>query len=253
MQSALLVIADIGGYTRFMKFHAASLVHAQEIVGELLDAIIAAVRPVLKLAKLEGDAAFFYVERSADTDNPAWLMSRVQAIHATFHHRLTEFARTNLCPCDGCRQAGRLRIKVIAHSGDIVTRRTGGSTELTGIDVILVHRLLKNPVPLPEYLLVTAPVYSMIDATARDKAAALEIDVDDLGPTSTWYLPLVSDEAVMAAIRVPMTRRLTTHVKRMVRTFPKLFGRGPAPCADFRNIPDLASAADAPALPPRST
>src|SRR5581483_2397334 len=190
MQSALLLIADIGGYTRFMKFHAASLVHAQEIVGELLDAIIAAVRPSLKLAKLEGDAAFFYVPRSAAGEDASWLRSRVETIHATFHHRLEEFARTNLCPCDGCRQAGRLRIKVVAHSGEFVTRRTGGSNELTGVDVILVHRLLKNPVPLPEYLLLTQPVYAMLDQRSREQAAPLEIDVDDLGPTATWYLPL---------------------------------------------------------------
>ena len=36
-QSTLLLIADIAGYTRFMKFHNASLAHAQEIVGRLLD------------------------------------------------------------------------------------------------------------------------------------------------------------------------------------------------------------------------
>lgn len=241
MQSALLLIADIGGYTRFMKFHAASLVHAQEIVGELLDAIIAAVRPTLKLAKLEGDAAFFYVPRSASGSDPSWLLSRVEAIHATFHHRLTEFARTNLCPCDGCRQAGSLRIKVVAHSGEIVTRKTGGSTELTGVDVILVHRLLKNPVPLPEYLLLTQPVYAMLDERSRAQAAALEIDVDDLGRTATWYLPLVSDETALSAIRVPMARRLATHVGRMIRTTRKLLGGRSAPCAEFRNIPDLAT------------
>ena len=239
MQSALLLIADIGGYTRFMKFHAASLLHAQEIVGELLDAIVAAVRPTLKLAKLEGDAAFFYVPRAAADRDPSWLVSCVEAIHATFHHRLAEFARTNLCPCDGCRQAGRLRIKVVAHSGEIVTRRTAGSTELTGVDVILVHRLLKNPVPIPEYFLLTEPVYSMLDGGVREHASALEIEVDDLGPTATWYLPLTSDEDAIRAIRVPMTRRLATHVGRMIRTAGKLLGRA-QPCAQFRNIPDLA-------------
>lgn len=243
MQSALLLIADIGGYTRFMKFHAASLVHAQEIVGELLDAIIAAVRPSLRLAKLEGDAAFFYVPRAAAGDDRSWLFSRVEEIHATFHHRLAEFARTNLCPCDGCRQAGRLRIKVVAHSGEIVTRKSAGSMELAGVDVILVHRLLKNPVPLPEYLLVTESAYSMLDAPTRGQASPLEIDVDDLGRTATWYLPLHVHPSRMAALaRVPMKRRLVRHVQRMIRTLPKLMKRA-APCGEFRNIPDLAAPA----------
>lgn len=239
MQSALLLIADIGGYTRFMKFHAASLVHAQEIVGELLDAIIAAVRPGLKLAKLEGDAAFFYVPSAAAGDDPSWLLSRVEAIYATFHQRLAEFASTNLCPCDGCRQAGRLRIKVVAHSGDIVTRKTGGSTELTGVDVILVHRLLKNPVPLSEYFLLTQPVYSMLDPNSREHASPLDIDIDDLGRTAAWYLPLTMDKVAIPTMRVPMSARLRRHLRRIIQTVPKLLARGAAPCANFRNIPDL--------------
>ena len=60
-QSTLMLIADIAGYTRFMKFHQASLAHAQEIVARLLEVVIDAAGPSLRLAKLEGDAAFFYM------------------------------------------------------------------------------------------------------------------------------------------------------------------------------------------------
>ena len=60
VQRALLLIADIGGYTRFMKVHRINLAHAQYVVGRLLEAVIDAARPRFKLAKLEGDAAFFY-------------------------------------------------------------------------------------------------------------------------------------------------------------------------------------------------
>ena len=58
--NALLVIADIGGYTRFMNLHRTSLAHAQENTSRLLDAIIDAA-PGLELSGLEGDAAFLYV------------------------------------------------------------------------------------------------------------------------------------------------------------------------------------------------
>ena len=61
IQPTFLLIADIAGYTRFMKFHQASLAHAQDIVAQLLEAVIDATQPHLKLAKLEGDAAFFYI------------------------------------------------------------------------------------------------------------------------------------------------------------------------------------------------
>jgi hypothetical protein len=61
VQSTLLLIADIAGYTRFMKMHDRSLVHAQQVIARLLEAVINAARPALKLAKLEGDAAFFHM------------------------------------------------------------------------------------------------------------------------------------------------------------------------------------------------
>ena len=61
IQPTFLLIADIAGYTRFMKFHRASLAHAQEIVAQLLEAVIDATQSHLKLAKLEGDAAFFFL------------------------------------------------------------------------------------------------------------------------------------------------------------------------------------------------
>ena len=62
MTQALLVIADIGGYTRFMKVHRINLAHAQHIVARLLEAVIDGAGRKLMLAKLEGDAAFFYAE-----------------------------------------------------------------------------------------------------------------------------------------------------------------------------------------------
>ena len=40
---ALLIIADIAGYTRFMKLHRLSLAHSQDIIGRLLEAVVNAV------------------------------------------------------------------------------------------------------------------------------------------------------------------------------------------------------------------
>jgi class 3 adenylate cyclase len=68
IQPTFLLIADIAGYTRFMKFHQASLAHAQDIVAQLLEAVIDATQPHLKLAKLEGDAAFFYIAYPPDAE-----------------------------------------------------------------------------------------------------------------------------------------------------------------------------------------
>ncbi len=44
VQRALLIIADISGYTRFMRFRRMSLAHAQDMVARLLEAVIDAAR-----------------------------------------------------------------------------------------------------------------------------------------------------------------------------------------------------------------
>ena len=64
---ALLLIADIGGYTRFMRLHRMSLVHAQDNTTRLLEATIDAA-PRLELAGIEGDAAFLYVPQPEDEE-----------------------------------------------------------------------------------------------------------------------------------------------------------------------------------------
>ena len=51
-------------------------------------------------------------------------------------------------------------------------------TELAGVDVIVVHRMLKNAVPVPEYLLMTQPVHAMVGSPLHERAAPL-------GSTST--------------------------------------------------------------------
>ena len=72
-ETGFLLIADISGYTEFVKLHnlakkpifGAALAkgfesHATTIVADLLETVIDAVEPSLRLNKLEGDAAFFF-------------------------------------------------------------------------------------------------------------------------------------------------------------------------------------------------
>ena len=42
----ILVLADISGYTRFVRLHRLSQAHAESIICELLDALIAQTEPV---------------------------------------------------------------------------------------------------------------------------------------------------------------------------------------------------------------
>ncbi len=230
--STLLVIADIGGYTRFLRLHAVSIVHAQHVVGKLLEAVIDAVRPRLALAKLEGDAAFFHAPLAREPQSLAALAERM---HAAFHRRRADLAQNALCPCDGCRQAGELRIKVVAHAGEAATQRIASRAELAGLDVILVHRLLKNSVPIDEYLLLTPEALAVVDEARRRGALPLAMEVDGFGMLQTHYLALTSTPSDAPDPVKALPRRFARQLSLAWQTLPYLI-RGKRACADFRNV-----------------
>jgi hypothetical protein len=187
----LMLIADIGGYTRFMKLHRTSVVHAHDIVAQLLEAVIDAATPAFRLAKLEGDAAFLYMPAPRNgAFDPAVVAGHAIDIHRAFHERATELSVNTVCPCDGCQQAGNLKIKLVGHVGGVAMQKVKRLTELAGVDVIVVHRMLKNQVPVPEYLLVTEPAYAVLDARLRERAAAFALDLEDIGATPAYYVDL---------------------------------------------------------------
>jgi hypothetical protein len=237
-QPTLLLIADIAGYTRFMKLHFMSLIHAQDIVARLLEAVIDAAGPSLRLAKLEGDAAFFYLPCAPDGSFEPQLVARqAAAIHRAFHARVADLAANTLCPCDGCRQSGDLKIKLVGHVGEVAVQQVKHLTELAGVDVIVVHRMLKNEVPLPEYLLVTRPVYDMLDAPLQAAAAAVALRLEGLDDCDAYYVDLEACSAASPAVRaLPFHMRLARHAKLIWRSFPYILGRK-KPCVGFRNVP----------------
>ena len=62
LKHVALVIADIGGYTKYIQFHKTALLHAEEIISQLLETIIDSASFPLTLNKLEGDAALLYAD-----------------------------------------------------------------------------------------------------------------------------------------------------------------------------------------------
>ncbi len=158
---ALLVIADISGFTQFMKSHANDAKHAMQVVVELLRAVISAAAPPLKLAEVEGDAAFFYAickEDGGSARELAAIKQQVMSFFRTFYQTLQRLCA--LYPC--ARNARDLRLKVVIHAGNVAIEHIHGFDKLFGMDVILAHRLLKNSVPASEYVLMTEAAYNWL-------------------------------------------------------------------------------------------
>jgi len=179
---ALLLIADIGGYTDFMRFHRTILGHAEAITTRLLEKMVDAARD-FELIEIEGDAAF--LSREADAlDRGATVAAITQAavaMHRAFHveRRLVEL---NMCPCDSCSQASDLKLKFVAHVGEVATQTIKRRRNLVGMDVILVHRLLKNPVQVPEYVLFSENLYRSGGASLADHPVhEISLDLEGFG------------------------------------------------------------------------
>jgi hypothetical protein len=185
---ALLLIADIGGYTEYMSSHRMSLAHAEVNTARLLEKVIDAA-PGFDLIEIEGDAAF--LSRRADTlDRDATVAVTTQAavsMHRAFHLE-RQYVATNLCPCDGCAQAENLKLKFVAHIGEVATQTIKQRRKLVGIDVILVHRLLKNPVQVPEYVLFSEELYGTGDGALLDPVHEVSQDLEGIGPVRSYFV-----------------------------------------------------------------
>jgi len=141
-EPACLVIADIAGYSGYLA--GVELDHAQDILADLIDTVVGALRPAFKLAKLEGDAAFVYVP-AATVDGPG-LRDVIERCYFAFRRRVRDILQASTCECNACARIPGLDLKFVAHHGLIARQRMAGREELVGTDVILVHRLLKNRV-----------------------------------------------------------------------------------------------------------
>ncbi len=177
IRRAILLIADIGGYTHYMNWNRQHLAHAQLTVAALLESVIDAGRD-LKLAKLEGDAAFFWAPNG---NAKALVCEGLSRMRQSFLARRERFEKDNICNCDSCAQLGSLSLKFVIHEGDVAEQKVKRHAELAGLDVILVHRMLKNQVPVAEYVLMTDPVAQCLDETTRGLCKPLIHDFDGIG------------------------------------------------------------------------
>lgn len=196
LKNVAIVLADIGGYTRFIAFHKTALLHAQEIISQLLETVIDRASVPLTLNKLEGDAALLYAEMSVRATDAARDVARqVTAFFSAFHAKAEELARNRAnCPCDACQHILDLRLKAVLHHGVVAIRKIRQFEELTGEDVIVAHRLLKNSVSMPEYILMTASFHRLAGDLDGYQTERGQESYDDLGSVETIvFSPLTPD------------------------------------------------------------
>jgi uncharacterized protein YndB with AHSA1/START domain len=190
-ETACFAIADISGYTRFVS--GVELDHAQDIIADVMDTLVRALRPPFRLAKFEGDAAFVYA--LADKVDGPLMQDSIEAAYFAFRRRLRNIKQASSCKCQACSRMQDLDVKFVVHHGEFIRQKMSGREELAGRDVILVHRLLKNDVGKRfgshAYALFSdACVRAMaIDPAAQGLVEHAEA-IEHLGETKCWVSDL---------------------------------------------------------------
>lgn len=138
-----LVIADISGYTQFPT--DMELEHAHGIIGELLNSVIGAIHAPLTVSNIEGDAVFLYGTLPEGMSGQTAVES-VELLYTSFAQALETMILNTTCKCNACANINILGLKIVMHCGEYVKTEIGGRETLSGPDVILAHRLLKNTI-----------------------------------------------------------------------------------------------------------
>ena len=227
----LIVLADISGYTDFMLANRLTLVHGQQLITGLIEALIAEVEIPLELQEIEGDALFLYARDPGG--DAAWrdvcdrVARKLPRFFETFAERLVQEQESTLCNCGTCENADQLKLKVIVHSGEALFHKIARFENVSGVDVILAHRLLKNSVGCDEYLLVTAAARNDLTFPDSIDFVAGSESYDGFGEVVTW-VHRVSDPRPVARDRFFDASSSTVVTRAVVRNLGAVFAQFPA-------------------------
>jgi hypothetical protein len=183
-QSGVLLIADMSNYTAFLT--QSDLEEAQGILNQLFTTILEETRPPFVIAKLEGDAVFAYAPQGAFMQGQT-LLEAIEKIYIAFRQQRERIA-LNMCTIDEAAADAflALDLKFAVHYGEFMMSQFGDRTELSGPDVILTHRLVKNGVQrrtgVAAYAFITQAATEALNLTeACNTMTCHEEEYDHLG------------------------------------------------------------------------
>ncbi len=138
-----LVIADITGYTAFLR--GSELDHAEDSLKDLLDLLIDQTKPPLVISRLEGDAVISYSPEASFLQGQT-MVEIIENIYVRFREARQRMRLNTACTCNACQNIPNLDLKFFVHHGTYVLQKMANYTELVGNDVNVAHRLMKNTI-----------------------------------------------------------------------------------------------------------
>ena len=186
-----LVVADISGYTDYVV--ESPLEHAEDVLAEVTHLVAEQLGAAFRINKQEGDAVFGYaLDGAADA---SMVLDSVEGAYFAFRRRLEGIGHSTSCGCGACAKLPDLDLKVVLHEGEFIRRPSAAGEELTGRDVIVVHRLLKNEVAAAfgtrGYLLCTEDCVEALGLDAGELGFREHVErYEDVGETTVFVLDL---------------------------------------------------------------
>ena len=198
-KSGFLLIADISGYTPFIKNHSMRKKpiigkkiadfwdsHAHKLINTLLEEVIQNFEPVMQFNKLEGDAALFFLEEISDKNQMQDIYKKMVITRERFNSKVNSLQFVQSCPCDPCQQSKNLKLKMFLHKGYFNQTEIRNNQELSGEALIFIHRLLKNKVKSSEYFLFSDAVLEQLDK--HFEFSIITQKIDDFGKQKLGFV-----------------------------------------------------------------
>ncbi len=142
------------------------------------------------MQELEGDAVFLYAIKPADEaeweETRRLIGRKLIGFFEAFARGILLGSEFALCSCPSCQNVDQLKLKIVVHSGEALFHQVGRFASVSGADVILAHRLLKNSIQGDEYVLMTEPAYRDIEFPTEVPVTRGEEHYEGFGTIPTY-------------------------------------------------------------------
>jgi len=233
VKSLFIIIVDISGYTNFIRLHKMSLLHAEKIIGELMESILDEVELPVVAHEILGDAISLYALDDGSPDLADNIYLQLEKYFLAFNKREAFLLREcGYCICEACQNVGQLNVKAILHSGEAAFTMVRDIHKISGEDVIITHRLLKNSIASDEYIFVTNSFLDRCQSFDKTHFKKHVEKYDKLGPIHGMVRSFEAVETQQ--VDISAWQKLKFFLKIEGYMFSRLFGKKKL---DFRNLP----------------
>ncbi len=193
-QPTLICIPDISGFTEFMSQTDFEL--SSKVIPPLLNNIIYSNEIELKISEIEGDAVLFF--RTGEPPSFKTLIEQCTNFYTEFYKQILSLQKEYSDTEQAFKIPKILGLKIILHYGDeIGITPIGKRMKLMGQGVIIAHRLLKNDIPLDEYILISDALLNRYktgkdETFIRNALTSGEINESHLGKIGFHYIDFAS-------------------------------------------------------------